>query len=330
MKIQGVSFSKYKVKVGTYVSEKLDFFAFLFVQILLSETIDKNKKIYDCLLELDIKEDLLYLFDNVYYKFIDNNMLVNIKSENLKDLTINDITLDVGFIDGLKKGYYPKFESYKDKEFIYDYLKNKITIKDDKCDDSNICVLEIDNTKAKLQELINTHKKPLLSISEGIVVLKDFIVDPYYFEIELSKKDDYYFTNIEKKELVYDSLVNNSLFVNDERILEGDFLSNNIVFECLFSNCNLKDNCKYLFVYDKDKEFVVEDNVIYVGYNFDYDMVCLDSKQGYHTGKYLLENQKYISTFKREKCSQVSEFKLYLIKNKDKFNVNISHIIELI
>ena len=330
MKIQGVSFSKYKVKVGTYVSEKLDFFAFLFVQILLSESIDKNKKVYDCLLDLDIKEDLLYLFDNIYYKFIDNNMLVSIVSENLKDLTIKDIKLDLGFVENLKKGYYPRFDSFKEKEFIYDYLNEKLTIKEIECKESNVCVVEIDNSKEKIQELINTNKKPLLGISEGIVVLKDLIVDPYYFEIELDKKDDYYFTNIEKKDLIYNSLVNNSFIVNEEKILDGDFLSNNIYFECLFSKYDLKDICKYLFVYDKEKEFVVENNIIYVGYDIDYDFVCLDSKQGYYTGKYLLENKQYISTYVKEKCNQVSEFKLYLIKNKEKFNVNISHIIELI
>ena len=90
----------------------------------------------------------------------------------------------------------------------------------------------------------------------------------------------------------------------------------------------MSEYCKYLFRYDKEKEFEVIDNTIYVGYKFESDFIDLSKEENYECGKYLLEDNEYVSTFKKSKIN-VSEFKLYLIKNKDKFKINISKIIDL-
>ena len=329
MKVKGVSFSIYKVKVNTYVFDKLDLFTFLFTQIVLDEHINKDMKVIDCLLDLDIKEDLHYLFNNVYYKLVDNLVIKDTKKEDINELLIKDIQMDKRFINYLKQGYLPILNNETEKEFVYDYLNNKVVLANEYYTDSNVCVIELENNKESIEEIINDNKKNLFDINDGICILNDFVVDPYYFEIHLKEKDNYYFVSSTNKEMIYNALCNNSLFVKED-INKGEFLSNNIYFKCLFSKNNLIDYCDYLFVYDKEKEFNVMDNVIYVNYDFDGDFVDLINKEKYITGKYLLENNKYMSTFNKEKCKEVSEFKLYLLKNKEKFTKNINKVIELI
>lgn len=329
MKVKGASFSKYKVKLNCYTFYPLDLFSFLFAQIILDDSLNKDKKIVDCLKDLDIKDDLLYLFNNVYYRFVDNFIIEDTYKEDIYELLIKDIKVNPYFIEYLKQGYFPEFNEEIEKGFIYDYLNNRVVLEDKIFDDSNICVFEISNDNSSIEKIINDNKKSLLDIKDGVCIVKDVIVDPYYFDFELEKSNSRLKSNSKNKEEIYKALENNSLFISD-KIVEGEFLSNNIYYECLFANETLKDYCKYLFVNNKEREFEVDNNVIYVDYDFNYDYLDLISKQGYECGKYLLENDKYISTFNVNKCKEVSDFKLYLIKNKDKFKVNIDKIIGLI
>ena len=329
MKVKSASFSSYKVVVNNYVFEKLDLFSFLFTQILIDENIDKNKLIIDCLNDLDIKEDLYYLFNNVYYKLIDNLIVKNVKEEDIAKLKIKDIEIDPRFVSHLKKGYLPVLDKEIEKDFVYDYVDGKIVLAENDYTDSNIFILEINNDINNIERIINSNTKALFNISEGFSILKEMVVDPYYFEIQLLEKDDYYYIKENTKENIYSSLSNNSLFLKDE-ILKGDFLSNNIYFKCLYSDLKLDDYCDYLFMYDKEKEFVVENKIIYVGFKFEDDFLDLKEKESYKVGKYLLENGRYISTCIKSKSKNISEFKLYLVKNKDKFSENIDKIIDLI
>ena len=319
MEVKGVSFSKYKVKVNTYIFEKLDLFAFLFTNIILDENLDKNKKVVECLLDLDIKEDLYYLINNVYYKMIDNGIIKDNYSDDITNLKLKDIVVEKRFQDYLKQGYFPILNGEIEKEFIYDYLLNKVVLEKQIYDDSNVCVLKVDNDKSNIEKIINDNKKSLLDIDQGLCVLTDVIVDPYCFKINTNE--------VKNKEKIYKSLKENSLFLTD-KVLEGEYLSNNVYFECLFSNYNMREYCDYLFINDKEKEFKVEDNIIYVDYAFDCDFLDLKNKESYICGKMLLEDT-YISTFIKNK-EDVSKFKLYLTKNKNKFTSNINKIIELI
>ena len=56
----------------------------------------------------------------------------------------------------------------------------------------------------------------------------------------------------------------------------------------------------------------------------------LVNKEKYRCGVVLLENDKYISTFNKSREDKVSEFKLYLIRHKDKFKINLNEILEMI
>lgn len=330
MKVKGVSFSAYKVKLNTYILEKLDLFSFLFTQIILDENMDKDSKFVDCLLDLDIKEDLFYLFNNIYYKFIDNKIIEESLFSDIYNLTLKDILIDKRFIPYLKDGYFPILNGEIEKEFIYDTLAKKVILKDIEFKDSNVCVIKVNNDKQEIENIVNDNKKGLLQIEEGICILKQAIIDPYYFEIDLKETNNYLSYNKDNKEVIYKGLSENSLFINDNE-LEGEYLSSNIYFNCLYGDISLKDNSKYLFVYNEDKMGLVENNIIYVDYKLDDgDFIDLTNKESYKCGTYLLENKEKIATFVKSKSKGVSDFKLYLIKNKDKFNINIAKVIELI
>ena len=328
MKIKSVSFSSYKTKLNIYNLEKLDLFAFLFTQIILDPLLNKELKLRECLNNLDIKEDLYYLFNNIYYSFLDNKLLVSEEKE-FWDLALKDIVVKEEVIDYLKEGYLPVLKGEEDKDFIYNYLDNKMVLEKDKYNDSNVCVLEVNNSFKNIEKIINDNINSLLNIQKGIAMLKKLVIDPYYFEIKLDKKNDKYYVS-DNKEFIYKALKDNSLFIN-ETLLEGEYLSNNIYFHCLYGNRIMKDYCEYLFVYNKEKEGVIEDNLIYVNYEIeDYDFIDLISKEGYRCGINLLEDDSKIATYLKDKVNKVSEFKLYLIKNKNKFDKRIEKIIELL
>lgn len=328
MKINCASFSKYKLSLNCYSFKKLDFFSFLFTRILLDDSLDKSLKIIDCLNDLDIKEDLHYIFNNVYYNLVDNFIIKDNNYDDINDLKISDIEIDSRFTSYLKEGFLPVFNEEITKEFVYDHLLNKVVLMDKEISSDNICVVEVDNSITNIEKIVNDNKESLFDLSDGICIVKDVIVDPYYFDLNLDDEDKMVLHKSFKNK-VYDSLLKNCLFVNDD-ILKGNFLSNNVYYKCLFAKEELKEYCDYLFVFNKEKEFDVMDNIIYVDYNFEFDYVDLVNKLGYKCGKCLLENDEYISTFKSSKADKTSEFKLYLLKNKNKFSKNIDKIIELI
>jgi len=329
MKVKGVSFSSYKVNLNIYIYEKLDLFAFLFTQILFDNNLNKESKIVDCLLNLDIKEDLFYLFNNIYYKMIDNKIIEEV-SEDIYSLKIKDVKVEERFVSIFKSGYFPVLSDNLDKEFIYDVIKNKLVVSDTLNNESNVCVITLDNSKNTIEELINTYRRSLLNMSDGECLINRVIVNPYYFNFELEKINDKYYFKGENKEKIYKDLTYNSLFISDE-VIDGELLTNNIYFQCLYGNEIMKDYCEYVFIYNENKEFEVKDNVIYVGYKMDVESFGdLVNKDNYRCGVYLLENGEYISTFTKSKMKEIKDFKLYLIKNKDKFKENISKVIELI
>jgi len=328
MKIKCVSFSKYKLDLKSYVFVKEDLFEFLFTQIILKDNLDKNMKFTKCLEELDIKEDLFYLFNNVFYKFKDNHVINCIK-EDISDVYLKDIVVNDLFIEPLSRALFPFYKGEVSKEFNYNYLEKKIVSEKDNYSDSNVMCFKVNNTYKEVEGLINKYSSALFNDSEGSYLLDEMAVDPYYFEIELVEENNKYVYKRSNKEELYDNLVYNSLFISDSS-MDGEYLSSNIYFPYLLADTRMKDNCKYLFINDSGREFEVEDNIIYVNFDTSYDFIDLVNKEGYITGKCELENNEYISTYKKKKENSISEFKLYLIKNKDKFKININEVIEAI
>ena len=328
MKIKCVSFSKYNLDLKSYVFVKEDLFEFLFTQIILKDDLNKNMKFIKCLEDLEIKEDLFYLFNNVFYKFKDNHVINSIK-EDIYDLYLKDIEVNDLFKEPLSRGLFPLFKGKMNKEFSYNYLEKKIVSEKNSYDDSNVMCFRVNNEHIEVEKLINKYSSALFNDNEGSYLLDKMVVNPHYFEIELVKENDKYLYKRSNKEELYDNLVYNSLFIKDD-LIDGEYLSSNIYFPYLLADKRMENNCKYLFINDSSKEFKVEDNVIYVNFESEYDFIDLVNKEGYVTGKCELENNKYISTYKKKRENKISEFKLYLIKNKDKFKMNINEVIEAI
>ena len=69
MKINFVSFSDYSGEVEVYNLEKMDLFVFLLVKIIQKGS---DKTIKDVLLDMDITNALLYLYQNNFYYLLDN------------------------------------------------------------------------------------------------------------------------------------------------------------------------------------------------------------------------------------------------------------------
>lgn len=328
MKIKCISFSSFHARLKGYVFNKLDLFEFLFTQIIINKNLDKDTKIVDALKTLDIKEDLFYLFNNVYYKFIDNGV-IECLSKDIYDVSLKDIKINSLFIESLTKGKFPLFNENIDKDFTYDFLNKKLVTNKEYYGDSNLLCFEVVN-KESIESIVNRFNTALFNSGEGLYLVDSFISDPYYFEIELQEENSKLIYKRSNKEELYESLVNNSLFIND-KLLKGEYLSNNIYFDVCYGKENMKDNSKYLFVNNENKEGDVDSNIIYVNYNFDNnDFVDLVNKENYKCGVSILENNKKISTFTKSKEDKVSEFKLYLIKNKNKFKCNLNEILDLI
>ena len=103
-----------------------------------------------------------------------------------------------------------------------------------------------------------------------------------------------------------------------------------IIYKQLLDNYCIDINCS-LEVPESEIGDTIQDNIIYVNYNFlDGDFIDLVNKEKYKCGVYKLENEKNISTFIKSKEDKVSDFKLYLIKNKNKFKISLNEILELI
>ena len=253
----------------------------------------------------------------VYYKLIDNEVIVDSLKEDIYSLQLKDIIIDERFLDCLKEGYFPILNGEIEKEFVYDFIENKVVLEKENYSDSNLALLKVDNSYSNIEKIINDNKKGLLGIEEGFVILKDVVIDPYYFSLTVDNND--------KK--ILDMLKDNNLLLKDRNV-EGEYLSNNIYFDYLYGTEDIKDLCEYLFVYNKDKEFIVDDKIIYVGYDLKNDFIDLKNKEAYMCGYMDLGVEK-VSTFKKNKVD-VSEFKLYLVRNKGKFSSNITKIIELI
>ena len=324
MKIKGMSFSRYSARVGIYKYFRQDLFEFIFIKIILDRHLDKESLLVECLKALEIKDDLFYLFNNVYYKLVDNGIIKEV-NKDFRELRLKDIEVYPLFIEALSEHYFPVKQESVDKEFVYDYLKGKLVVSEEVFKDSNVVVIEVDNSWSSIERLVNKEKKGLFNLEDGICLIERLRVDPYYFEIELKEND----TGIViKDELVSKSLLDNSFQVVIDENLKGNILTNNIYFECLYGKEYLKDYCDYLFVYDVNKTFSKEDKVIYVDYKLDNDFVDLVNKDNYILGK-MRVNDDYVTSFYTNKNRQVSEFKNYLVKNREKFNFNLEGILKL-
>ena len=112
MKISFVSFSDYSSELEVYNLEKMDLFVFLLVKIIEKGS---KKTIKEVLLDMDITNALLYLYQNNFYYLLDNGLIINnSNSEDISEIIVDDVKFsEFGrFCLGVNK--IPKIEKKED------------------------------------------------------------------------------------------------------------------------------------------------------------------------------------------------------------------------
>ena len=328
MKINLVSFSDYVSEIEVYNLEKMDLFVFM-----LSKIIEKgsNKTIKEVLLDMDITEALLYLYQNNFYYLLDNGLLINNSdSEDIASIKVNDLKFSGFGKYCLSVNKVPILEKKESKRVIYNPFKEELVSDNKVNESSNLVVLE---NKFNYLNLINDNKKAILGRYEDNFVLNynKLEVNPYYFSIDV--KGDI-------SEKLKNALKDNCLKLEDDKILNEDkkeFLSSNFKISLFYGRNKNLVNSDYYLIVDEDKKFSMEDNKIYieniVNDYLNYSFVDIDKEiKGYNIGKVIIDEVEG-SCFEKEKLKDFKgDIKKYLLRNRDKYEDEriINSVIDLL
>ena len=328
MKINLVSFSDYVSEIEVYNLEKMDLFVFL-----LSKIIEKgsDKTIKEVLLDMDITEALLYLYQNNFYYLLDNGLLINnSNSEDISSIRVNDLKFSEFGKYCLGVNKVPRLEKKENKRVIYNPFKEEL-VSDNKINESsNLVVIE---TKFSYLNLINDYKKAILGRYEDDFVLNynKLEANPYYFTFDV--KD-----NIDEK--IKNALKDNCLKLEDDKMLDEDkkeFLSSNFKISLFYGKDRNLVNSDYYLIVDEDKKFSIEDNKVYVenivNDYLNYSFVEINKEiRGYNVGKVMIDEVEG-SCFQSEKLKDFKgDIKKYLLRNRAKYGDEriINSVIDLL
>lgn len=328
MKINFVSFSDYVSEIEVYNLEKMDLFVFL-----LSKIIEKgsDKTIKEVLLDMDITNALLYLYQNNFYYLLDNGLIINYSdSEDIALIKVSDLKFSEFGKYCLSVNKVPRLEKKENKKVIYDPFKEELVSDNKVNESSNLVVFE---NKSNYLNLINDNKKEILGRYEDNFVLNynKLEANPYYFTLDI--KD-----NISEK--IKMSLKDNCLKLDDDKTLDEDkkeFLSSNFKINLFYGKERNIVSSDYYLIVDEDKKFTVEDNKIYieniVNDYLDYSFVEINREiRGYNVGKIMIDEVEG-SCFQREKIKDFKgDIKKYLLRNRDKYKDEriINSVIDLL
>ena len=328
MKINFVSFSDYVSEIEVYNLEKMDLFVFL-----LSKIIEKgsDKTIKEVLLDMDITNALLYLYQNNFYYLLDNGLLINNSdSEDISVIKVNELKFSEFGKYCLSVNKVPRLEKKENKRVIYNPFKEEL-VSDNKVNEtSNLVVFE---NKFDYLNLINDNRKAILGRYEDNFVLNydKLEANPYYFAIDV--KD-----NISEK--IKSALKDNCFKLNDNKLLDEDkkeFLSSNFKINLFYGKERNLVNSNYYLIVDENKKFTIEDNKIYieniVNDYLSYSFVEISKEiRGYNVGKVMIDEVEG-SCFEREKLKDFKgDIKKYLLRNRDKYKDEriINSVIDLL
>lgn len=313
MKINFVSFSDYNSELEVYDLKKMDLFVYLLVEIIKKGS---NKTIKEVLLDLDITGSLLYLYQNNFYYLLDNKLIINnSNSEDISEVIVDDIKLSEFGNYCLSIGSIPVLNEIREKRVIYNPLSKELVSDNNVNESSNVVV--IPNTINYLS-LINEKKKEIMSKYSD-----DFVLN--YKKVEANS---YYFSGDKISSKIKDYLLLNKSEVSDDKVIDekkSEFLSSNFKIKLFYGSNRCLVNSDYYLIVDKDNEFKVSDNKIYISeivseYN-SYSFCSLDSKvYGYKVGNVKIDDSEYIAFEKELLKDHLGDIKKYLVRNKDKFN----------
>lgn len=316
MKINFVSFSDFNSDIEVYDLKKMDLFVFLLVEIIKKGS---NKTIKEVLLDLDVTNSLIYLYQNNFYYLLDNYLIINnSESEDISEVRVNEVKLSEFGKYCLDKKCVVELAETKKKNIKYDLFSKKLVSENKVNEDSNLVVI---NEDINYLDLINKYKKEILSRYDDNFILnyKNKEANPYYLSVdvnsgELNKYKDY--------------LKLNGVKLEDNKELDEEkkeFMSNNFKVKLFYGKeSNLVDS-DYSLIVSEDKRFKVVDNRIYIDSIVkeldNYSFVGIDKNMiGYKVGKVKVDDEMF-SAFEKEKIKDYTgDIKKYLIRNKDKFN----------
>jgi len=316
MKINFVCFSDFNSEIEVYDLVKMDLFVYLLVEVINKGS---NKTIKEVLLDLDINESLLYLYQNNFYYLLDNKLIVNYsESEDIGEIKVNQVKLsEFGRLCYEKRSVISLSET-KFKNVKYDLLNDKLVSENRVIDDSNVVIID---ENIDYLDLINKHKKEILSRYDNNFVLnyKNKEANPFYYSENVSSDD----INKYKK-----YLKENGIKLKDNKILDEnkkEFMSSNFRIKLFYGKEDNLVNSEYYLIVDENKKFEVVENKIYIEDIIkefkEYSFVSIDNKiNGYKVGQVKIDDEVY-SAFEKENLKDYTgDIKKYLSRNKDKFS----------
>lgn len=329
MKINFVSFSDYSSQIEIYKLEKMDLFAFLLVRIIEK---GEDKTIKEVLLDMDITEALLYLYQNNFYYLLDNGLLINNSdSEDISEIRVNELKFSEFGKYCLGSNQIPMLEKIEDRRVIYNPFKKEL-VSDNKINNSsNVVVYQ---NELSYINLINDFKKSILNRYEDNFALNysKLEADPYYFEINIDSN------NIDND--LKRCLKKNSISLDDNKQLdEGkkEFLSNNFKAKIFYGKEKNLVSSEYYLIVDESKKYTVSNNKIYIddiaSEYLDYSFVDIEKDvKGYNVGEILLDDVKGSCYESYKLKDHKSDIKKYLLKNREKYNDDriINKVIDLL
>lgn len=329
MKINFVSFSDYSTNIEVYNLEKMDLFVFLLAKIIEKGS---EKTIKEVLLDMDITNALLYLYQNNFYYLLDNGLLVNNSdSEDISKIKVNDLKFSAFGKYCLSINKIPGLEKSEVKRIIYNPFKKELVSDNKVNDSSNVVVYPL--TKDYL-ELINENKKAILSRYDDNFVLNYSTkeANPYYFEVNVDSG------NVDKS--VKEYLKQNSVKLSDNKNLNEknmEFLSSNFKTKLFYGKEDNLVNSEYCLVVNEDKKFTINENKVYIDNivpdYLEYSFVDVNKEvRGYNVSKIIIDDVEG-SCFESIKIKDYKgDIKKYLLKNRDKYKSDkiINEIIDLL
>jgi len=312
MKINFVSFSDYNSEIEIYDLNKMDLFVYLLVEIIKKGS---KKTIKEVLLDLDITSSLLYLYQNNFYYLLDNNLIVNkSNSDDISEVIVDDVGFSEFGNYCLSIGSIPVLSEVREKRVIYNPLSKEL-VSDNKVNEgSNVVVIP---SEINYLSLINEKKKEIISRYSD-----DFVLG--YKKVEAN---GYYFSEENISEEVKKYLLLNKSEVSDDKVIDekkSEFLSSNFRVKLFYGSDKCLVNSDYYLIIDKEREFEVNDNKIYISeivneYN-DYSFCRIEDKvYGYKVGNVKIGDSSYTAFEKELLKDYLGDIKKYLVRNKDKF-----------
>lgn len=315
MKINLVSFSDFDSVLDIYDKEKMDLFSFMLVKIIEK---GGSKSIKEVLYDLNINDNLMYLYQNNFYFLLDNQLIVNDnKSDDISFIKVNEVKLSEFGKYCLANNYIPRYRESRELRVIYNVLDGKL-VSDNKVNESSNVVVVDD--KVDFLKLINDNKKGLINEYNDTFVLnyKSKEANPYFYEMNVSVSE------LDEKLKRY--LKDNKVLLGDNKVIDEDkseFLSSNFKCKLVYCDKNNMVNSDYYLICLEEKKFEVEGNKIYIdsiSEFSDYSFVSLGSEvMGYKVSRIKVDDT-YCSAFSKNKLKDnMGDIKKYLVKNKDKF-----------